>query len=254
MTMRPPQVPQPEAALAPLHAIWLERFKGLPWSCDQQVPGVVDEDEWRDWDTRDTTPDQVRIEDYIDRYRLSGKRIFHVGIGNSKLAARFIRRGATVVGTTISPTELALAAQLRLAGYEPRLENKHDAAAGPDEGRIDFLVDNNPTTFCCCMEHLGSMLATYRNLLAPGGQIVTDRVGLGWTTSAPGANPRWGFDFCDFEAVGRAFDLVANRHDDCIYVLSRRLPPAPGPVWLARYHVVRALTRIGRRLRLLLPV
>jgi hypothetical protein len=42
----------------------------------------------RNWSQKWTTPDQLRIERYIDRFDLRSKRILHIGIGNSGLARR----------------------------------------------------------------------------------------------------------------------------------------------------------------------
>jgi hypothetical protein len=219
-----------------------KRFPALSPDCDQDEPGVRDDDEWRDWTECETTPDQLRIEDYLDRFDLSGKSVLHVGIGNSRLARRFHRRASRIVGTTVVPGELAHARSLALPGYEPVLHNKY-AGALPVGGRFDFILDNNPTTFCCCLTHLDAMLALYAGLLTGRGQIVTDRVGLGWSITSPGASPGWGFSFADLAAAARLHGLGTRAIGRNVIVLSLGKPPSPGPADIARHW----LRRLGRK-------
>lgn len=231
-----------------LRAVWRERFTTLPWRCAATGdPGVVDAAIWRDWDVRDSTPDQLRIEHYLDRCALRGRTILHIGIGNSRLAQRFVACGATVIGTTVSPPELALANSLGIDGYEVALANKHAGMPPAEAGSVDFVVDNNATTFCCCMEHLGTMLAGYADVLAPTGQIVTDRIGLSWIAAAEEADPRWSFDSDDLAAVAAPFGLRMWARGPHTIVLARTEPPPTGLLGAARRQL-RRLTRALRRL------
>lgn len=218
--------PRPEGD--PLAALWDRRFRELPIDCGRHLnPGIVDVDAWRDWSRFETTPDQLRIEDYLDRFDLRDKSILHIGMGNSGLASRFAKRARRIVGTTVVESELREARVLGLPNYSTVLHNKHSGDDPSISGRFDFIVDNNPTTFCCCLTHLDVMLGFYAARLAPGGQIVTDRVGLGWTTNAPGAIARWGFSFEDLAACAELHGLEAFRIDQNIYVLARQKPPRP---------------------------
>ena len=70
-----------------------ERFSELPFDCGNDIsPGIIYGPDLRDWSAKATTPDQYRIEKFIDRFDLRDKRVLHVGIGNSGLAKRFHRR------------------------------------------------------------------------------------------------------------------------------------------------------------------
>ena len=219
-----------------LRALRDERFPELPLDCGQRTnPGIVDTDEWRDWSAQDSTPDQLRIESYLARFDLHGKSILHIGIGNSGLALRFCRKAAAIVGTTVIPSEVSRARELGIANYKAVLHNKHSGENAAVPGAFDFIVDNNPTTFCCCMVHLANMLEFYASRLGPRGQLVTDRVGLSWTTDAPGANCRWGFSFDDLAAVAALVDLRTHAVDDTVLVVASD-PTALRPSrWSASY-------------------
>jgi len=208
-------------------ALHRSRFPELPLDCgNPRNPGIVYAEDLRDWSDKATTPDQARIERYIDRYDLRSARILHIGIGNSGLARRFHRRVKDIVGTTIDESEMRVASSLGLPNYRFLKHNKYSGQDAAIEGTFDFILDNNPTSPCCCISHLSDMLEFYAAKLAPDGQIVTDRLGLGWVPEE--TNPRWRFDFDDLAAVGAAAGLAAFRMNSNTYVLSRSAARIPG--------------------------
>jgi hypothetical protein len=215
---------------------WLElasrRFPELPGDCGNSVdPGIIDTADFRDWSRAGTTPDQLRIERYVDRYDLRTSRILQIGIGASGLASRFHRRVRQIVGTTIDNPEIRRAAELRVPNYDAVLRNKYAAPVRLQEERFDFIIDNNPTSSCCCMKHLARLFSFYDANLSRDGQVVTDRIGLGWVPQVPAGNPRWRFDFDDIAAVGRTVGLEAFRINRFVYVLSRSPPRRPVLLW-----------------------
>ena len=209
-------------------------FADLPFDCGNSTdPGVRYCEDLRDWSDKATTPDQRRIENYIDRFDLRQKRILHIGIGNSGLARRFHRRVQEIVGTTIDEPEVKVARSLAVPNYSFILHNKFSGRDDVVEGTFDFILDNNPTSPCCCVRHLSVLFDFYAKKLAPGGQIVTDRQGLAWVPDD--TNARWSFDFDDLAAVGIAAGFSAYRANRRVYVLSRSAPAAPGLVSFARH-------------------
>src|SRR5438309_7963833 len=103
-------------------AAWRElyklRFSDLPFDCgNANDPGIIYGPDLRDWSTKATTPDQYRIERYIDRFDLRDKRLLHVGIGNSGLAKRFHGRVKEIVGTTIDEPDIRVAQALSYPNY-----------------------------------------------------------------------------------------------------------------------------------------
>ncbi len=212
-------------------------FPELPFDCGNRTdPGVRYCEDLRDWSAKATTPDQRRIENYIDRYDLRQKRVLHIGIGNSSLAKRFHGRVKEIVGTTIDEPEIAVARALALPNYRFVVHNKFSGENDVIDGSFDFILDNNPTSPCCCMRHLAELFGFYAEKLAPDGQIVTDRLGLRWVPVE--SNRRWSFNFDDLAAAAAAAGFSAFRMNRSVYVLSQSAPAAPSLLALSR-HVLR---------------
>lgn len=202
------------------------RFAELPLDCgDSHNPGVIYSPELRDWSNKATTTDQARMERYIDRYNLRGARILHIGIGNSGLAKRFHARVGEIVGTTIDPPEIEVAQALALSNYSFVMHNKYSGQNEVIDGKFDFILDNNPTSPCCCIRHLAALFEFYSEKLASKGQIVTDRQGLEWVPEAN--NPRWGFDLADLTAVAAVAGLSVFPMTRSVYVVARSEPETP---------------------------
>src|SRR5579872_1422545 len=206
----------------PLPSDWSElrrrRFPDVPENCGHgSDPGVRDLPEFHDWSTRETTPDQQRIERYIAGFDLRSKRLLHIGVGNSKLARRFWRRAGEIVGTTNEANEACTPRNWRMPNYEIVLQNKYAWETKLTPGKFDFIIDNNPASYCCCMFHLMALFEFYREKLAPGGQIVTDQQGLSWV--APAGNPQFGMDFERLEEIARIAGFSASKINRNTYVL-----------------------------------
>jgi len=227
-------------AFSRLEGLRTARFADVPADCHEDLdPGITEIEEWHDWFARDTTADQLRIEDYLERTGVRNLSILHIGVGNSSLASRFSEQAAVIVGTTLSPNEKHAGEQLGLPNYSVHIHNKFSADRplwGPR--RFDVIVDNNPTTFCCCWRHFSAMMESYAQLLKPGGKLVTDRVGLGWVASNPKVSRRWRFSFDDLSVTAEAFGLKASAVDEFTYRLDRPMNPAR-----------RLIRRIARPLR-----
>jgi hypothetical protein len=213
------------------------RFAELPFDCgNTDDPGIIYGPDLRDWSAKATTPDQYRIERYIDRFDLRDKRLLHVGVGNSGLAKRFHRRVKEIVGTTIDEPEIRVAQAHSYPNYSVVLHNKYSSDSARLSGKFDVILDNNLTSPCCCMRHLAALFGFFGERLADDGLIVTDRVGLGWIPDE--SNPRWSFDFDDLAAVASAAGFTAFRVTRDVFVLSRSSPPVATFASLLR-HIAR---------------
>ena len=203
-----------------LTSTWRElhrtRFPGLPLDCGNELDaGIIYSEDLRDWSDKATTPDQVRMENYIDRYDLRAARILHVGIGNSGFARRFYKRVRAITGTTIDEPEIRVARALNLPNYDAVMHNKYSGRDDAVAGAFDFILDNNPTSPCCCVRHLSNLFDFYVEKLAADGQIVTDRIGLRWVPE--GSPRRWSFDTPRIvipfaNVIGRTIGRLAAAH------------------------------------------
>lgn len=190
------------------------------WCGSRDSAGVDEVPEWRDWTDQETTPDQLRIEDVLEGELVTGSAILHIGIGNSSLARRFHSRARIIDGITIQKRELELALRLAIPNYTPRQGNKYSPNLPAElSRRYDFIVDNNPTTFCCCRTHLATMLANYSVLLRANGVLLSDKVGLHWT-SEPN-DPRWAVAEDEWSVLGGNFGLRAVRYTDFVVGLRK---------------------------------
>jgi hypothetical protein len=228
------------------HELHASRFADLPRDCGNTIdPGMVDSEDLRDWSAKGTTPDQARMERYIDRYDLTDKRVLHIGIGNSGLARRLGGRMKELVGTTVDEPEIEAARSLGLPNYSVVLHNKYSGVNEAVAGKFDFILDNNPTSPCCCFRHLHDLFGFYAEKLAKDGQVVTDREGLGWIPD--GVNPRCRFDFQDLAAVAEAAGFCAFEATGSVCVLSRSAPAAPEAGAQLR-HALRRVTMLPGKL------
>jgi hypothetical protein len=101
--------------------------------------------------------------------------------------------------------------------------------------KYDFIVDNNPTTFCCCRWHLSTMMANYTVMLKPGGVILTDTVGLHWT-SLPN-DPRWKLTDSEWWTLGKLFGLKDVRYTNSVLGLKK------GPALRSALHLAKSTAR-----------
>ncbi|MEO6504032.1 MAG: hypothetical protein ABIQ09_19250 [Jatrophihabitantaceae bacterium] len=184
------------------------RFRSLSKDCGQDDrPGIDEVEGWRDWSSFEPTPDQRRIEAWLAEHVGPEDRLLHVGVGGSQLAEAFASRTREIVGITISPGEAHRGNALGLDNYRVLLRNKYQHWADAP-GPFDVVIDNNLTTFACCLSHVVTMLAWYSASLAPTGVLLTDRVGLGWVVSTEGADPGWAFDLAALRILAGSLDLT----------------------------------------------
>lgn len=232
-------------------ALHAQRFPELIFDCGRSAdPGIRFSEELRDWSHKATTPDQRRMELYIDRYDLRQSRVLHIGIGNSGLAQRFRGRVREIVGTTIDEPEIEVAKSLALPNHRFILHNKFSGENEEIDGSFELILDNNPTSPCCCVRHLATLFEFYSEKLTRDGQVITDREGLEWVPDD--SNSRWSFSFEDLAAAAGLAGLSAYRANSMVYVLSRSAPTAPSLRSLSAHGLRRAANLFGRVTRRLM--
>ena len=202
----------------PYPPLELAGWEAVPRRCDRDVPGVGhDNDNVMNLSAKATTEDQARIEQALERLLRAGDRVLHVGVGNSSLARRFSDRAGSIQGLTLSRVEKAHGDALALPRYAIELANKYSSDLDAVRGPFEFLIDNNPASFGCCLEHFQDMLGNYARLLAPGGRLLTDRDGMYWCYADGPMRLR----FEHLEAIARAYPFHAERIDGHVFALRR---------------------------------
>jgi hypothetical protein len=120
---------------------------------------------------------KVRPEFYM------GKRLLHVGVGNSEFPMAFVQGLGAYVGLTISLPELAqfrdhLAGRLNATAM---LMNKYDPGAyGKLSGDFDIIVDTLLKSMACCEKHFWGMMEFFTSKLSQGGALLTTETGVSW--------------------------------------------------------------------------
>ena len=113
----------------------------------------------------------------------TGKRLLHVGVGNSEFPIGFVQGLAAYVGLTISIPELSQFDD-RLAGQPNAtalLMNKYDPGAyGRLSGEFDIIVDTLLKSMACCEKHFHGMMEFFAAKLSHGGALLTTETGVLW--------------------------------------------------------------------------
>jgi glycosyltransferase involved in cell wall biosynthesis len=174
--------------------------------------------ESRNWKYRNA--DQIRIEDYLETCVTSGSRILHVGVGNSSLARRIHARVERIRGLTLHEEERSFAEELKLSNYTVVPWNKfHPVVRGSRYGGFDFIIDNNFSSYACCLFHFCRMVLSYVSTLRDGGAILTAEPGLSHVISE--SNPEWSIKWDDWSYLAHAVGLRPRRITDFVYSIER---------------------------------
>ena len=193
------------------------RFGCITQICGKEHdPGIDEAPEWQIWTDRATTGDQLRIEEQLENLVQASSSILHIGAGNSSLGRRFAARVSMVLATTLHEEERIIAEGLGIENYAVVTANKFSEDMDGIGGHFDFIVDNNPSSFACCLFHFSRMMISYAELLKrDGGLFLTAQPGLSWV--CPGNNPNWSLQWDDWEQLGEILRMPVRRVTDFVY-------------------------------------
>lgn len=201
-------------------ALWLNARHALkrrlrpprssPEVCDAGTPPVYTEPAWLG---DKESPDQRYMDAALVGLAGPSSRILHVGVGSSAIARRWAAEVAALDGVTVVPEEAEHAARLGLPNYRVFVADKYHGL--PVSGPYDLILDNNLSSFACCMLHYREMFARYADLLAAGGQLLTERRGMDY--AAPGG---FALTMADLRAICERHDLQVSERGSV--VLMRR--------------------------------
>jgi MoaA/NifB/PqqE/SkfB family radical SAM enzyme len=209
----------------------LPRFASITQICETgHASGIDEAPEWQIWTERPTTGDQLRIEEQLESLIETSSSILHIGAGNSSLGRRFAPRVARVLATTLHDEERTFAEGLGIKNYAVVTANKFSEDMDRIDGEFDFIVDNNPSSFACCLFHFSRMMISYAELLKKdGGQLLTAQPGLSWV--CPGNDRNWSFQWQDWARLGEILGMPARQVTDVVY--SMQCLPDSGVMSLA---------------------
>jgi hypothetical protein len=168
--------------------------------------------------------DQICIETALKELVSKNDIIVHIGTGNSGLASRFSSIAKWIHGVTIMPQEADASRSLALPNYSVSCVSKYGpsflSAHSTLLGQAAFIVDNNPSTFCCCIRHYALMLQSYWMLLKEGGYVLTHKLGLGWYATPNLA--QWGFTPQELAWQGDLMGFCFMELAKDVYALQKR--------------------------------
>lgn len=175
-----------------------------------------------DYSSCPPTDDQIAINRWLTHAPLAGKRILHVGAGNSSLASLLADKVGAIVAVTVSVDELRHAQMLDLPFYTPLLMNKHGEAFANafDAGSFDYIVDNNLSSFACCQKHFERYFAAIAEALAEDGVILTHWLGMRWVldVGVDDVEPAWLLDERKLRTIATAFGLRLDSDGDVFFM------------------------------------
>jgi len=197
------------------------RFGRLRQHCGRERdPGIDESPEWQIWAERATTPGQRAIEEQLVNLVTASSSILHIGAGNSSLGQHFAPRVSWVLGTTLHDEERILSENLGLQNYAVVRANKYSEDMDQIGGNFNFIVDNNPSAFACCLSHFSRMMIAYIELLnSEGGLFLTARQGWAWVVT--GNDPNWSLGWDDWAVLGEVLRMPVAQVGDFVFSMQR---------------------------------
>lgn len=160
-------------------------YKKVKQYCRKEPPQIIYSD--GSWVDIIVTPDQSRIQDYLNLLQIENKTILHVGIGNSTIAKQLHSKNI-IDGITIVEEEIKFAKELNIPNYTCFVLNKYSNDTLDLPHKYDYIIDNNLSSYTCCVQHFEKMIHNYyHELLNLNGSIITDLKGMAYYQ--PGSFP-----------------------------------------------------------------
>lgn len=168
------------------------------------------------WVNKKISRDQVRIAEYLDTKSLLDKSVLHVGVGSSAIAKAFSSKVKYIDGVTIVNEEFVYAKSLNLPNYQLFQYNKYGSRILELPRRYDYIIDNNLSSYACCITHFAQLLTQYLQLLKPNGQLITDTQGLRHYTTG------FGLTTTEFKQWESTLSLHITQLNEYTLIVKRR--------------------------------
>ena len=79
--------------------------------------------------------------------------------------------------------------------------------------KLDFIVDNDLSSYACCIFHFDKMISSYANILKPGGAILVGLKGLGYFDTG------FGLTYRKLEKLAEKLNLKVEESDYCYHLI-----------------------------------
>ena len=145
------------------------------------LPKVWDDNEWLTKNPERISPVQLSVNNYLRSSQrfYKGKKILHIGIGNSSIFKDFNDVFQQIDGITNSQQELEAGKQLS-DKYRVYLLNKYNLEEfGKMDNDYDVIVDVSLKSYACCNEHWLGFMKEVINKLKVGGRLLSHTGGFG---------------------------------------------------------------------------
>lgn len=164
---------------------------GLGRACCTNVKDSGDADS--DWTALPVTPDLKAMMAFASRQTSPLRRTLLVGIGNSEVAGDLLRKHSSQVdGITYSLAEKEYAEEqhgsyIKSGDYRVIVGNKYNPATWKElRNDYDLILDNNLASYACCPSFYREMVKDFVSRLAPGGKLLTEKMGMDYTLDGVG--------------------------------------------------------------------
>lgn len=183
------------------------------------------EDELFNFAYMEPTPDAVFIDAYMKTLDIKQLNILHIGIGNSSLAQYYLNLGCYIDGITVAKEEYKKARDIFHKNYHPFMCNKYSKELEIIcyLKKYDLIIDNNLSSFVCCKTHFHTMMNSYVSMLKPGGQIITQQLGMQWVMTMGGVEACWALYENDLKLLCNYYGLVFKRENNGVFTMNKPL-------------------------------
>ena len=171
------------------------------------------------WETRPPSISELLLEADLLSSPLQDYNLLHVGIGNSRLAARLSARCRHITGIATDELEWTRGTRLGLANYQPVIVSQRagDLGSHLPLKAYDVIIASDSVSQMCCLRHAKQWMDNCLVLLAPEGRILTV-----CPDPLSASTSNWAAKEDDLRYLAAEFDLGLAKTAYDVYVLRSR--------------------------------
>lgn len=135
------------------------------------------------WEYNKITSDEKYVLNFLQKkLSIKGKKILHVGIGNSYLEKN-LKNFYKIDGITLSGSEILNGRKKKIKNYKIFFLNKFSKKTlfNKKLSRYDIIIDVNLKSYACCDSAFKYLFKQYVKMLKHNGIIITGNNGMKWS-------------------------------------------------------------------------